>query len=139
MKQTYLYLWYPLFQAQWVISSTWSSFWLTTHLLSLVDVFFNRQSAYIWAQTVLLFSPTCSFIRMRQTSYRGFSRTTKRSQPDPLISHSVESSQWENLNHLFFFVKFVFNCPSLSISRCKSRYEADLYVFVVSFVSSSMG
>jgi len=38
-----------------------------------------QQSAYIWAQTVLLFSPTCSFIRMRQTSYRGFSRKTKRS------------------------------------------------------------
>ena len=48
-----------------LISSTWSSFWLTTYLFSLVDVFFNRQSAYIWMQTVLLFSPTCSFIRMR--------------------------------------------------------------------------
>jgi hypothetical protein len=29
--------------------------------------------------TVLLFSPTCSFIHMRQTSYKGFSRKTKRS------------------------------------------------------------
>ena len=29
-------------------------------------------------QTVLLFSPTCFFIRMRQTSYRGFSRKSKR-------------------------------------------------------------
>jgi hypothetical protein len=47
-----------------------------------------QQSAYIWAQTVLLFSPTCSFIRMRQTSYRSFSRKTK-SYPDPLISRSV--------------------------------------------------
>ena len=56
---------------------------------SLVDVFFNRQSAYLWVQTVLLFSPTCSFIRMRQTSYRGFSRKTKRNQPDPLISRSA--------------------------------------------------
>jgi hypothetical protein len=55
------------------------SFWLTTYLLSLVDVFFNRQSAYLWVQTVLLFSPTCSFIRIRQTSYRGFSKKTKRS------------------------------------------------------------
>ena len=42
-----------------------SSFWLTTYLLSLVDVFFNRQSAYLWVQTVLLFSPTCSLIHMR--------------------------------------------------------------------------
>jgi hypothetical protein len=49
------------------------------YLLCLMDVFFNRQSAYLWVQTVLLFSPTCSFIRMRQTSYRGFSRKTKRS------------------------------------------------------------
>jgi hypothetical protein len=29
-------------------------------------------------QSVLLLSTTCSFIRMRQTSYRGFSRKTKR-------------------------------------------------------------
>ena len=28
----------------------------------------------LWVQTVLLFSLTCSFIRMRPTSYRGFSR-----------------------------------------------------------------
>ena len=56
-----------------LISSTCSSFWLTTYLLCLVDVFFNRQSAYIWLQTVLLFSLICSFIRMRQTSYRGWS------------------------------------------------------------------
>jgi uncharacterized membrane protein (DUF485 family) len=45
-------------------SSTCSClFWLTTYLLCLVDVFFNK-----WVQTVLLFSPKCSFIRMRQTS-----------------------------------------------------------------------
>ena len=49
-------------------------FLMTTYLLSLVDVFLNRQSAYLWVQTVLLFSPTCSFIRMRQTSCIGFSR-----------------------------------------------------------------
>jgi len=29
---------------------------------------FNRLSAYIWVQIVLLFLPTCSFIRRRQTS-----------------------------------------------------------------------
>jgi hypothetical protein len=29
--------------------------------------------------TVLLFSPICSFIRMRQTPYRGFSRKRKKS------------------------------------------------------------
>jgi hypothetical protein len=44
--------------SQKLISSTWSSFWLTTYLLCLVDVFFNRESAYLWVQTVLLYSPT---------------------------------------------------------------------------------
>jgi hypothetical protein len=34
-------------------------------------------------------------------------------------------------------LSFVFNRPSLSISRCRSRYEADLSVSVVSFISSS--
>jgi hypothetical protein len=63
-----------------LISSTCSRFWLTTCVLSLVDVFFNRQSAYIWMQTVL-FSPNCSFIRMRQTSYRVFSGKTKEATP----------------------------------------------------------
>jgi hypothetical protein len=54
-------------------------YWYHQHARVLVDMFFNRQSAYLWVQTVLLFSPTCSFIRMRQTSYMGFSRKTKRS------------------------------------------------------------
>jgi hypothetical protein len=34
------------------------------HVRVLVDMFFNRQSVYLWVQTVLLFSPTCSFICM---------------------------------------------------------------------------
>jgi hypothetical protein len=33
----------------------------------------------VWVQTVPLFSPTCSFDRMRQTSHSSFSRKTKRS------------------------------------------------------------
>jgi hypothetical protein len=33
---------------------------------------------------------------------------------------------------------FVLNRPSLSNTRCRSRYEAYLAVFVVSFISSSM-
>jgi hypothetical protein len=49
-------------------------FWLTSYLLCLVNVFFNGQSAYLWEQTELLFSLTCSFIGMRQILYRGFSR-----------------------------------------------------------------
>ena len=41
-----------------LISSICLGFWLC-----LVDVFFNRQSAFRWEQTVLLYSLTCSFIR----------------------------------------------------------------------------
>ena len=33
-----------------LISSICSSFWLTAYLFSLVDVFFTRQSAYLWVQ-----------------------------------------------------------------------------------------
>ena len=35
--------------------------------------------------------------------------------------------------------RFVLNRPSLSISRCKSRYEPNLSLSVVSFISFSMG
>ena len=38
-----------------------------------------------------------------------------------------------------FAMTFVLNQPSLSISRCSSRYEGDIDVSVVSFVSISMG
>jgi hypothetical protein len=38
-----------------------------------------------------------------------------------------------------FVVNFDLNRSSLSISMCRSRYEADLAVSVVSFISSSMG
>ena len=50
---------------------------------------FNIQSAHLWVQTVFLFSAACSFICMRQISYRSFSRKTKRSYPDHLISRSA--------------------------------------------------
>ena len=33
----------------------------------------------------------------------------------------------------------VCNLPLMSISRCRSKYEADLVVSVVSFISSSFG
>jgi len=59
------------------ISSKWSSLWLITYLLWLMDVFWNRQSVFPRVHSVLLFSLACSFIRIRQTSY---------SPIDPLIS-----------------------------------------------------
>ena len=42
-------------------------------------IFGGRVFQQTWVQTVLLFSLTCSFIRMSQTLYTGFSRNTKRS------------------------------------------------------------
>ena len=43
-------------------------------------VFFNRQSAFLWVPTMLPFSRICFFILMRQTSYRGFIRTTTKKE-----------------------------------------------------------
>jgi hypothetical protein len=43
--------------------------------------FFNRESANLWVQTWLLFSLTCSFIRMKHISYNGFSRKTTEASP----------------------------------------------------------
>ena len=37
------------------------------------------------------------------------------------------------------FTIVVLNRPSFSIVMCRSRYEADLFVSVVYFISSSMG
>ena len=64
-----------------LIASTYSCLWLATYLLCLVDVSYNRQVVYLWIQFVLLFSPTCFCIPMRETSYRGFSRKTKKASP----------------------------------------------------------
>jgi hypothetical protein len=51
---------------------------LTTYLFSLVDVCFNRQSAYLWGKIVLHLSLTQSFIRMRQSSYRRFLKKNEK-------------------------------------------------------------
>ena len=50
----------------------------STSMHEFLNLFFNRQSAYLWVQTFLLFSSTYLCIRMRQASYRGFSRKTKK-------------------------------------------------------------
>ena len=48
------------------------------HARGLVGMFFKRQSVYLWVQPVLLFSPTCSCIRMRQTSYIGLLKKNEK-------------------------------------------------------------
>ena len=57
-----------------------------------MDVFFNRQSAFLCVQTVILFSLTCSFIRTRQISYEKkldpFLNSTFRSIDDVLSLHN---------------------------------------------------
>jgi thymidine kinase len=54
---------------------------------------------------------------------------------------NVASYKWKVHNLKIEIISFVvkFNPLSLSISRCKSRYEADLAVYLVSFISSLMG
>ena len=42
----------------YLVSSKCLSFWLTTYLLCLMDVFFNRQSVFLWGPTLLLFVST---------------------------------------------------------------------------------
>jgi hypothetical protein len=51
------------------------------------------------------------------------------------ISHQLRdiyTYKWKvrngKIEMISFFIKFVLNCPLLSISRCRSRYEADLSV-----------
>jgi hypothetical protein len=68
-----------------LISSTCSSFWLTTYmyLFCLVDVFFNRQSAYLCVQTVFIFSPTCSFFVWSRL-HTGASQE-KRKEASPIL------------------------------------------------------
>jgi hypothetical protein len=49
---------------------------------------FQQTVSILLVLPMLLFSSTCSLIRTRQTSYRGFSRKTKRSSPYHFISRS---------------------------------------------------
>jgi hypothetical protein len=65
-------------------------------------------SAYLWLQTVLLFSPICSFIRMRQISYRGFSRKTKRRYSDEGYSRNASCAL--NLTDLRFYYTTKLQC-----------------------------
>jgi hypothetical protein len=96
--------------------------------LCLVDVFFNIQSIYLWVQTVLLlflYSYEADFIQgLLKKSEKKLARYfnfTFRYIDDVL-----------SLNNSFLSGPF---CPL----RGRSRYEADLAVSVVSFISSSMG
>jgi hypothetical protein len=58
-----------------LISLKGLSSWLTTCLLCLKDVFFNRQSAFLWVPTVLVFSLTL-FVQSRL--YTGVSQENGR-------------------------------------------------------------
>jgi hypothetical protein len=49
----------------------------------------------------------------------------------------MESSQWENWNHLFCRKILFLTGPHYQFSRWRTRYEADLVASVVPFISSS--
>jgi len=65
---------------------------LIDNILCLLDVFFNIHSTIIFVPIVLLFSTTCSVIRTRQTSYRCFSRKTKKASP--ILSFHFPQYRW---------------------------------------------
>ena len=48
---------------------------------------------------------------------------------------NVATYKCEVRNGKIVIISFVLNRPSLSMSRCMSRYEADLVVYVVFFIS----
>jgi len=48
---------------------------------------------------------------------------------------NVATYKFEVRNGKIVIISFVLNRPSLAMSRCRSRYEADLVVYVVFFIS----
>jgi hypothetical protein len=55
------------------------------------------------------------------------------------LLHINEKFTMRKLKSYLLSQSFAHNRPSLSISRCISRYEADLVVAVISFISSTTG
>jgi hypothetical protein len=58
-------------------------FLLTTYLLSLVDVFFNRQSAYLWVQTVIPFSRLVPLFERGR--FHTWASQEKRKEASPIL------------------------------------------------------
>ena len=77
----------------------------------LVVLFCSRQSSYLWVHTVFLFSPACSLIHMRQTSYRVFLRTKAYDQRD---------------DFRLSIVNFPFICSNISAAPAYGIYISQL-------------
>ena len=75
-----------------LVSSQCSSFCLTIYFYVWWTCFSNTFDIP-WVPAVLLFPPTCSYIRMRQTSYRIFSRRYQRGNHNPQIEDG-KTTQW---------------------------------------------
>ena len=74
-----------------LISSKCSSFWLTwTYFLCLVDMFFNRQSAYLWVQNVFIFSPTLFVWGRLHTEASQEKRKVKLARSFIFTSHYID-------------------------------------------------
>jgi hypothetical protein len=83
-----------------LISSKCSSFWLTTYLLCLVGVLFNRLSEFLWVSTVLLFSQSCCFIR-RDILHTAASQE-KQTEASPIIKFHVPLYRWCPFTKYFY-------------------------------------
>jgi len=55
------------------------------HSFCLLEVFFIKQSAFLWVLSVLLFSQTFFFIHIKQTPFMGFWKKTK---PEEILARS---------------------------------------------------
>ena len=87
---------------------------------------FNKQVTFLCVPTVLHFSPTCSFIRMGQTSYQGFCRNPGLRQPDPLISLSSMYQQVMSFHLIRIFpVRLKINDTT---DRARSSLYLDLHI-----------
>ena len=67
--------------------------WQHSYICYVWSVCFSKDSRHSYGYLLcVLLLQTCAFVRIRQTSYHGFSRKTKRSYTYPLISPSLSNS-----------------------------------------------
>jgi len=87
VKETNLSLYYKNTVILTELTETGIIKWLEIYIYNIFVIFcgrvFSIHSTLLQVHTVLLFQSTCTFIGMRQTSCRSFSRRTNRNYMDP--------------------------------------------------------
>ena len=111
----------PVFKI--IVSINLNNFFLS---LSLFWAKFYRDLFYMIHDFHPLFSPTSSFIRIRQTSYRCFSRKTKRSMSDSLISRSAILIMSFHSKSIWWFNFPIVNFPFI----CSNIPTAPAYIYI---------